>query len=183
MERQTIPRWLFATAILLGAGSCGVLTQGTIGYVSPAASDAPAFAWEPVPGAVAYQVIVSLDRAGTSPVGTSPLVTTTQLAPQQIAWHAGHPLTDRAYFWVMRAFDRNDPRGVLLDTTEPLEVHFPAPSDGLSVTYGDLPAPSPISSTAISPLPTNTPATATSAGTGASAATATPSALPSNSAP
>jgi hypothetical protein len=157
-----ISHWLLASAVILGAGSCGVLTQGTLGFVGPSPDTFTGFTWSPVPGAVAYQVIISLDRAGTAPVGISPLTADPFLQPQQIAWHAGHPMTDRDYFWVMLAFDRNDPNGVLLSITDPRAVRFPPAPNGIGLTYNSSPMGDPATNanTPASPLP-STDASAT----------------------
>jgi hypothetical protein len=136
---RTFGQWLFL-AVVLTSVACGELTQGTIGYAP--GGDVPATSWSPVPGAFAYQVVVSLDRAGMQPVGTTALLSGYQLDPAKIAWHEGHPIVDRTYFWVVRAFDRPDPRGVLLSTTEPREIRFTGQPGGLSITYQE-PSPSP----------------------------------------
>ena len=141
MALKKVANWLIGSVLILGIGACGVLTQATVGYLKPGTENTTPFAWEPVTGAASYQVIVSLDRAGRSPVGTSALVSTNQLTEQQIAWRSGYPRTDRAYFWVVRAFDRNDPRGVLLTISLPTEVRFSPPQGGIGLTYNDAQSP------------------------------------------
>ena len=141
-------QWLFLLALSASA-ACGELTQATVGYVPP--SDGfPNTAWATVPGAFAYRVVVSLDRSGTAPVGSTALVSEHQLDPSKIAWHEGHPILDRPYFWVVLAYDRPDPRGVLLGVTEPREIHFSAIPAGLQVNYQE-PTPSPMPSTTTAP--------------------------------
>ena len=73
------------------------------------------------PGAASYQVVVSADRTGTSWVAASAFTSETSLPLTALAWREGHPLAERAYFWVLRAYDRPDPQGVLLATSEPRE--------------------------------------------------------------
>lgn len=140
---KSLGQWLFL-AVVSSCAACGELTQGTIG-IAPWPDQVPSTAWSPVPGAVAYQVVLSLDRAGMAPVGTTGLLTDTQLDPAKVAWHEGHPIQDRSYFWVVKAFDRADPRGVLLSVTEPREIRFAAQPSGLTVTYQE-PTPSPATS-------------------------------------
>jgi len=103
-------------------------------------------------------VVVSLDRAGMAPVGVTAMLSDHQLDPAKIAWHEGHPVADRPYFWVVRAFDRPDPQGLMLSVSEPREISFHPQGGGLSVTYQE-PTPTPTTTTAPSPStgPSSTP--------------------------
>ncbi|MDB5099118.1 MAG: hypothetical protein JWM80_3539 [Cyanobacteria bacterium RYN_339] len=154
--QRTFGQWLFL-AVVMASAACGELTQGVVGY-SPGGDAAPATAWTPVPGALAYQVIVSLDRSGMEPVGTTAFGTVTQLDTTKIAWHEGHPIRDRPYFWVVRAFDRPDPQGVLLSVTEPREIQFTGQPGGVTFTYSEpSPSPSPVPSATMAPSPLTGP--------------------------
>jgi hypothetical protein len=155
---KSLGQWLFL-AVVLSSAACGELTQATIG-VAPWTDQVPTTAWSPVPGAAAYQVVLSLDRAGMAPVGTTGLLMEPQLDPAKIAWHEGHPIQDRTYFWVARAFDRTDPRGIMLSVTEPREIRFTAQPSGVAITYQEL-----------TPTPT---ATAASTATASAEPAATP---------
>lgn len=114
--------------IALASGSLGCqgadVPQVNVGLNQPPPGVAQAFSWERIPGASAYQVVVSLDMAGVNPVGTSGFTADTHMTLQSVAWRPGHPVADRPYFWTMRAFDRPDPQGVLLTIRGPHQVQF-----------------------------------------------------------
>lgn len=117
--------WLTGVLALAGCDQLNMpMPDTTIGINRPAPGLGQAFAWNGVPGASAYQVVLSLDRAGTSPVGASGFTSDTHLAYGAVAWREGHPVVDRGYFWVLRAYDRPDPQGLLLTQSEPREVSF-----------------------------------------------------------
>jgi hypothetical protein len=117
--------WPAAFVIAAGCAQLNVpVPDSSVGVNRPAPGLGQAFAWNVVPGASAYQVVLSLDRAGTTPVGTTGFTADTQVAYGAVAWREGHPLVDRPYFWVLRAYDRPDPQGLLLTQSDPREVTF-----------------------------------------------------------
>lgn len=171
---RTVRGAIVAALLATATASCGVLTQYTLGITGPADRTLPDISWTPVTGAVAYQVVVTLDRDLAWPIGTSSLVTTTSLNLAQVAWQTGYPTTDRPYFWVVRAYDRNDPQGVLLSTSTPVQFTLTSPTTGLQIGLGGpTPTPAatgvPAASSGASPAATAAPTT-----TGAPTATAAP---------
>jgi hypothetical protein len=125
-RRRRLAAWcLAALASTTGCAQLNVPVPDTsVGINRPAPGLGQAFAWTMVPGASAYQVVLSLDRAGTNPVGNTGFTSDTHVAYGAVAWREGHPVVDRTYFWVLRAYDRPDPQGLLLTQSDPREVTF-----------------------------------------------------------
>ena len=116
-------------ALALATTGCTMPDFTTIGLNRPAPGLGKAFGWKAVPGASAYQVVITMDRAGTQPAGISGFTSDTHVAYQAVVWREGNPIKDRPYFWVIKAYDRPDPQGLLLTQSEPIEVVFSEPSE------------------------------------------------------
>lgn len=123
MNRTSWKR-LGAIAGLLALSACGLKAE--IGINRPAPGQEPALDWPDVPGASAYQVTVYVDRAGLSPVARSGFTAASALPLEALQWLPDTAL-DRPYFWVVRAFDRPSPDGLLLNAFGPYEQLFPLP--------------------------------------------------------
>ena len=119
--------WLVGSLLVAGCGTVPV-PDTTVGINRPAPGLGQAFAWTAVPGASAYQVTLSMDRAGTTPAASSGFTSDTHLAFGALAWREGHPIAGRTYFWVLRAYDRPDPQGLLLTQSDPREIAFDSTS-------------------------------------------------------
>lgn len=111
---------------LLADPPAGSAVPGATSPVDPFAPAQRNFDWDPRPGAMAYQVVASLDRGGTAIAAVSAFTSAFALPVSALAWREGHPSTDRAYFWVVRAYDRADPQGLLLATSDPREFRAQA---------------------------------------------------------
>ncbi|MNT20311.1 hypothetical protein D3C72_1556170 [compost metagenome] len=119
--------WMVAgSAALVGCAQLNIPVPDAVnvGLNRPAPGVGQAFTWNTVPGASAYQVVLSMDRVGTTPAGTTGFTADTHVSYGAIAWREGHPVKDRAYFWVLRAYDRPDPQGLLLTQSDPREIIF-----------------------------------------------------------
>lgn len=163
-----LPILVLAALISTGSGGCqGVPVPETrIGINVPPPGTTRVFRWDAVPAASAYQVVVTIDRNGTQPVGVSGFTGDTQLTSQAVAWREGHPVVGRPYFWLVRAYDRPDPQGVLLTVRGPYDVTF-EPSDVPQSGPSYLPslAPSMLPSVQPSMQPSAAPATSAPATT------------------
>lgn len=146
-KRKHALRWFCAMALLAAACEGGGPTSYVLGYGSPEtrALATSELSWDAVPGATGYRVVVSLDRAGWSPVAVTALAAETRVSSDKLAWREGHPLADRSYFWAMRAYDA---QGLLLTGSEGREIRFGPPQGGLELGI-TFPTPS--------PSPTQTP--------------------------
>lgn len=96
-------------------------TAAATAVVDPFAAPARVFDWDARPGAQAYQVVASLDRAGTAIAAVSAFTSAVTMPLTALSWREGHPSAGRSYFWVVRAYDRADPQGLLLATSDPRE--------------------------------------------------------------
>jgi hypothetical protein len=129
---KRLPILILLGLISTGSGGCqGIPVPETrIGINVPPGGEVRTFSWDPVPSASAYQLVVTIDRNGTQPIGMTGFTSDTQISASAIAWRQGHPVVGRPYFWTVRAYDRPDPQGVLLTVRGPQEIKF---------TAGDLP--------------------------------------------
>jgi hypothetical protein len=142
-------RWFCATALLAAACEGGGPTSYVLGYGSPEtqALASTELSWTAVPGATGYRVVVSLDRAGWSPVAITALAPDTRVKSDKLAWQEGHPMRDRDYFWAMRAYDA---QGALLTGSEGRAIRFGSPAGGLDFQL-TFPTPSPAPTATASP--------------------------------
>lgn len=124
--RGILPWALLGLAVVSGCAQLNIPVPDmtSVGINRPAPGLGQAFSWTAVPGASAYMVVLSTDRAGTVPAGTTGFTSDTHVSYGAIAWREGNPKLNQTYFWVLKAYDRPDPQGLLLTQSDPREVTF-----------------------------------------------------------